>query len=106
MKFSLFTRPIKRSLQAMLLLAILLLNFSSGSTLIAYAAPPSNDNFAAATVIGSIPYSNSINTTEAVNLGDGPQVNILCDGNLLAKGSKNVWYKYIPSASGSVYLDT
>jgi hypothetical protein len=40
----------------------------------ALAAPPSNDNFADATVIGSVPFSTSVDTTEATTEPDEPGV--------------------------------
>ena len=105
MNYLLFSRPIKRGLQTALLLGILLVNFSTGSTRIAYAAPPSNDNFANATVIGSIPYVNSISTAEATVAGDGPVVSAICDGKSLTKGTNNVWYRYTPATTDPVNVD-
>jgi hypothetical protein len=105
MNYPVFSMRIKRGLQATLVLAILLINFGPGNTQIAYAAPPSNDNFASATVVGSIPYTSSIVTTEAASAGDGPIVNQPCDGKLLAKGFKNVWYRYTPATTAPVNVD-
>jgi hypothetical protein len=105
MKYLLFSRPTKRGLQTAFLLGILLVNFSSGSTRIAYAAPPSNDDFANATVIGSIPFVNSISTTEASAVGDGPVVSSICDGKSLTKGTNNVWYRYAPTTTEPVNVD-
>ena len=105
MNYLLFSRPIKRGLQTALLLGILLVNFSTGSTRIAYAAPPSNDNFANAAVIGSIPYVSSISTTEASQVGDGPVVGSICDGKTLTKGTNNVWYRYTPGTTAPVNVD-
>jgi len=106
MNHSVFSIPFKRALQLTLLLTILLFNFGPRSTRIAYAAPPTNDNFAAPTVIGSIPYSNSINTLEATVEPNDPQVNVLCDGKLLKKGQSTVWYRYTPAVTETIFLDT
>ncbi len=108
MNYLLFSKPFKRGLQITLLLAILLVNFGPGSTRIAYAAPPSNDNFASPTVIGigSIPYSNSISTLEATVEVNDPQVNVLCDGKFLAKGLSTVWYQYTPATNETIFLNT
>ncbi|MEO7839263.1 MAG: hypothetical protein ABIU06_07925 [Anaerolineales bacterium] len=106
MNYLLFSRPFKRGVQTILLLAILVINFSAGNTRIAYAIPPTNDDFDSATVIGAIPYSNSISTLEATEHVDDPQVNILCDNKLLKKGLATVWYRYTPDANRQVFLDT
>jgi len=105
MKYLRFSRPIKTGMQSALMLAILVASFSPGATYSVFAAPPSNDNFASATVISSIPYTNSIVTTGAAATGDGPIVNQECDGKLLAKGSKNVWYRYTPATTAPVNVD-
>ena len=105
MNYLVFSRSFKRGLQTALMLAIMLINFGPGKTQIAYAAPPSNDNFASATVVGSIPFTSSINTTEAASPGDGPVVTQFCDGKLLAKGFKNVWYRYTPGTTAPVNVD-
>ena len=104
MNYQLYSIHIKRGLQAILLLAILLINFGPGKTQIAYAAPP-NDNFAFATAIGSIPFTSSISTADAANTGDGPIVNQVCDGKALAKGYKNVWYRYTPGTTEPINVD-
>ena len=101
-----FSRPIKKGLQATLLLAILLFNFGPGSTLTAYAAPPSNDNFVSAIEVLSIPFTSSISTVEATNETGEPVVNVQCDGKFLQPGYKTVWYKYTPGANELVSFDT
>jgi hypothetical protein len=102
----LFSNPIKKGMQVTLLLAILLFNFSSGKTGVVYAAP-SNDNFAGRTTIGAIPFSElNLDTTTATEEGSDPQVNVACDGKLLAKGWKSVWYQYTPGVNEFVSFDT
>jgi hypothetical protein len=51
----LFSHPFRKLFQIVLLLAILLFNFGAAS--VTYAAPPSNDDFANATVVTVIAYS-------------------------------------------------
>ncbi len=72
------------------------------------ASPPVNDNFANASTktIGSVPYTDSLDTTGAADAGDGPTVPGLCDGNELQKGLKNVWYQYTPASTKQVFIDT
>jgi hypothetical protein len=70
------------------------------------AAAPSNDNFASAKTIGSVPYADTLDTTGAANSGDGPAGPILCQNNNLNKGFKNVWYRYTPSTNTLVYADS
>jgi hypothetical protein len=53
------------------------------------AAPPSNDDRGDATTIGSVPFSDSVDTTEATDQAS----DIDCGGN-------TVWYSFTPSVSG------
>ncbi|MEO8355342.1 MAG: matrixin family metalloprotease [Chloroflexota bacterium] len=84
----------------------------SGSTAIygvaQLSSPPVNDNFANASTktIGSVPYTDSLDTTGAVNEGDGPTVPGSCDGKQLRKGLKNVWYQYTSASTKQVFIDT
>jgi len=116
MKFSLFTRPIKRSLQAVLLLSMLLFNLGAGNIRTVYAAPPTNDAFASAKLINSLIYQDTLVTTEATptdvsspaSIGGDPD-NINCDGsglNNLNAGYASVWYTYTPGINESISLDT
>ena len=74
----------------------------------AWAAPPSNDTFANATVIGSLPYSDTQDTTEAtvdaddVSLGTGA----VCPVDPTLPFSNSVWYAYTPSADQTLQIDT
>jgi len=71
----------------------------------AFAQPPSNDDFDNATVIPSLPFSDSISTVEATTAADDPD----CFGN-----GHSVWYSFTPDedvlvtafASGSGYAAT
>jgi len=63
----------------------------------ALAAPPSNDDFDFATVIGALPFTDSINTSEATAAFDDPTT---CANN----GS--VWYAFTPSTNMTLEANT
>ena len=132
MKSTIVSNPLKLSLQFILLLALISFNFGSGtprsalalaassSTLkdingaaaiyevAAVSAPPVNDDFinASTKTIGTVPYQDTLDTSGAVNAGDGPAVPGLCEGKSLRKGNKNVWYQYTAASNRQVFIDT
>ena len=59
----------------------------------ARAAPPSNDNFANATVITSVPFADTVDITEATTEPGEPIAN---PGEV----GRTVWYSFTPSADG------
>ncbi len=61
------------------------------------AAAPSNDRFGNATVISSIPFTDSVDTTEATTTGVNPD----CAGD-----SNTVWYSFTPSVDGQMSATT
>jgi hypothetical protein len=63
----------------------------------AAAEPPSNDQFAAATVISSLPFSDSVDLTEATAEPTDPQT--------CASLAQTVWYSLTPSTDESVHAD-
>jgi hypothetical protein len=63
----------------------------------AFAAPPSNDDFDDATVISGLPFSDSIDTTEATTASDDPD----CAGQ-----GPTVWYAFTPAEDIRVGADT
>lgn len=69
----------------------------AGPASTALAAPPSNDNFADATVVPSLPYSDSVNTAEATTEPGDPD----CVGN-----GPTVWYAYTADFDGFVEANT
>src|SRR5687768_6132497 len=85
------TFPSLRSLAVLLMLAALAVVAAPASR----AAAPPNDNFASATVIGALPFTDSLNTVEATNEFDDP-----------IYGGNTVWYAYTPITSGYVTADT
>ena len=106
MKFLFFSNRIKVGLQTILLLAVLLFSFGPGGTSVTYAAPPANDDFASATLIVGISYTNSISLNEATQDVTDPDNIGPCDGNQLNAGSNSVWYKYTPGVNESLAVDT
>jgi hypothetical protein len=94
----------KKVVQFILLLAILLFNFSSGGTVAVFAAP-SNDNFPG-TTISVNPYKDTVDTTTATEEPNDPLVPVQCNGRFLAKGRKTVWYTYTPGVNQPLTVDT
>ena len=62
------------------------------------AAPPSNDNFANATVITSLPFGDTVGITEATIESGEPIDNSDYQG-------RTVWYSYTPTADAVVRID-
>jgi hypothetical protein len=60
-------------------------------------AQPANDDFDSATVIGSLPFTDSIGTAEAATAFDDP----FCNGN-----EHTVWYSFTPAANATIQADT
>src|SRR5215213_3181307 len=104
----LFSNSFRKGLQAVVLLAVLMFSLGPGSTGTVYAAPPTNDTFANAAVVSSIPYSNNISTTEATETdpSDPGQSGIPCEGKLLRPGKRTVWYRYPATTNRGVHVDT
>lgn len=67
---------------------------------VAQAAPPSNDDFDAATVVGALPYSVEQNTTESTKASDDPYG---CRGYSV-QGS--AWFRYTATEDGLLRLKT
>ncbi|MGD8813649.1 MAG: C1 family peptidase, partial [Anaerolineales bacterium] len=69
---------------------------------LAFVPPPANDDFDAATVVSSMPYSTAQDTIGATNAGDDPGYSCLGD----SQRYNTVWYRYTPSASGTLDINT
>ncbi|ANZ35482.1 hypothetical protein BBK82_04685 [Lentzea guizhouensis] len=67
---------------------------------VAHAAPPSNDDFGSATVVGSLPYSVAQDTTEATRAADDPAA---CLGHSV---TGSVWFTYTATENGLLRLKT
>ena len=63
----------------------------------AFAAPPDNDDFDAATSISALPFTDTVDTTEATTADDDPD----CFGN-----GYSVWYEFTPSEDLTVGATT
>ncbi len=77
------------------ILTILMLALSSVQP--AYAAAPANDNFGSPTIIGALPFSDSIDITEATTETDEPQ--------FCGSSPQTVWYSFIPAANATVQVN-
>src|SRR5215208_1451393 len=97
------SHPFKKGFQVLLLLAILMFNVGVS---VAYAAPPSNDDFANATVVGAIAFASTVDTSQAVVDDPTDPTNIPCEGLTLKSGYKSIWYKYTAPIQGIVEADT
>jgi|GEM_PF-3939263 len=63
---------------------------------------PSNDDFNSPVVISQVPYSTSLDTFGATQAVDDPTIP-KCN---LTRAQATVWYRYIPSQSGTLSADT
>ena len=64
----------------------------------ALALPPGNDNFGSATVITSLPFSDSVDITEATTEPDEPQ--------FCSFSQQTVWYSITPAADAVLRAET
>ena len=73
----------------------------------ALAAPPSNDTIAGATTIAALPFSDTVDTTEATTDADETAAAQPCRDLFGAPATeKPVWYKYTASADITLLVDT
>ena len=77
-------------------MTILIMTLSSVQP--AYAAPPTNDNFDFATIIGALPFSDAVDNTEATTEAGEPQYCI--------SQAHTVWYSFTPTSPIAVRADT
>ncbi len=85
--------------------AILTSLFMAGS--LAFAAPvlaavPGNDLYGGRTVIGSIPFSESVDTTEATTDADDAEANAQCGAPAT---EASTWYEITAAADGGLVVD-
>lgn len=93
MKRFLRQRAAMRWLSASVLVLVSMAMFQPALAL----AAPTNDNFANATVIGSLPFSDTVDTTTATTEPDEPQ-----NGSYI---SQSIWYAITPTVSGVLSAD-
>jgi uncharacterized repeat protein (TIGR01451 family) len=78
----------------------------------AQAAPfyqvPSNDNFAGATVIASLPYNTTQSTTAATSQAQDPAFPCIANNATTnnRRGWHSVWYVYTSTVAGMLHVDT
>jgi hypothetical protein len=68
----------------------------------AAAAPPANDTFAGAVTIAALPFSATLDTTEATTDADDANANANCGAPAT---EASVWYAFTPAASTGVSVD-
>ena len=87
----------KDAIRYIAILALLIGSFAAPSTALA-AGPPPNDDWVNATLIGSVPYSDAVDNTEATTTGD--------TYNYCGGGSNTVWYRIELATSARVEIST
>jgi Family of unknown function (DUF6299) len=70
----------------------------------AWAQAPSNDTFANATVISSLPFTDTLDTTQATTDSDDAEVLAACGVSVQAAAT--VWYAFTPTTDQTVAIDT
>jgi hypothetical protein len=65
-------------------------------------AAPSNDTYAGRTVIGSLPFSESLDTSEATTDADDDELNAQCGA---PQTDASVWYELTPTSDAVVLVD-
>lgn len=81
---------------------ILAIMLSLGLAVPVLAAAPSNDTFAGRTVIGSLPFSESLDTTDATTDADDDEINAQCGAPAT---DASVWYELTPASDVTVIAD-
>jgi len=67
-----------------------------------FAAAPSNDTYAGRTVIGTLPFSESLDTSEATTDADDDELNAQCGA---PETDASVWYELTPTSDAVVLVD-
>ena len=68
----------------------------------AFAAPPSNDTFSGAEAIAAVPFSTSLDTTEATTDDDDDELNAFCGAPAM---DASVWYSFTATADEVLLAD-
>jgi hypothetical protein len=82
--------------------AALVLTAVVGTAAPALAAPPGNDTYAGRTVVGSVPFAQSLDTTEATTDADDAELNAQCGAPVT---DASVWYQVTAAADGGMVVD-
>jgi hypothetical protein len=72
----------------------------------ALAAVPSNDTFASAPTISSLPFSDTVDTTEATTDSDDKAAGVACGVSGGRAELHSPWYDYTPSSNQTIRIDT
>ena len=106
MNYLIFSPRFRMSLQALVLIAMLVFSMGPGGASTAYAAAPPNDTFANALNVTSIPFQHIISTTEATEVDPNDPDAVPCEGRTLDRGKRTVWYRYQPTSNRGIHADT
>lgn len=80
--------------------AVLLFTFTFATPVL--AAPPVNDNFSGAIEIPGLPYTETVDTSEATSDASDAELNIECGAPAI---DASVWYEFTPSADMAVLVE-
>jgi hypothetical protein len=69
---------------------------------VAFAAAPGNDTWAGRTIVSSLPFSETIDTTEATTDADDVEANAICGAPAT---DASVWYEFTPADDGALIVD-
>jgi hypothetical protein len=72
----------------------------------ALAAVPSNDTFASAPTISSLPFSDTVDTTEATTDSDDKAAGVACGVSGGRAELHSAWCDYTPSSNRTIRIDT
>ena len=106
MNYLSFSPHFRKGLQALVLVAILMFSLGPTGVRPAYAAPPPNDTFANARNVTSIPFQHIVSTTEATETDNNDPDAIPCEGRVLDRGKRTVWYRYQATTNRGIHADT
>ena len=69
----------------------------------ASAAPPGNDTFSGSTVVGDLPFTDQVDTTEATSDANDDEIAAQCQG--VPAYDASVWYQVTPSSDTGLVAD-
>jgi hypothetical protein len=67
----------------------------------AHAAPPANDTIEGAVAIGSLPFTTTLDTTQATTDATDAELNVPCQAPAT---DASVWFSYTPAADGAILM--
>ncbi len=106
MNYLSFSPHVRKGLQALVLVAMLMFSLGPNGVSPAYAAPPPNDTFANARNVTGIPFQHIVSTTEATETDNNDPDAIPCEGRVLDRGKRTVWYRYQATTNRGIHADT